>query len=109
MEIELLERKNGRHPFHAVLNGHISTEDQQQINEFADKGLDYRPQPPPAYESLSYDDMVGARMLKRAHELCDVDPDMRLNVIAGEFPYVSLLKAHLQKKADEPGREARGL
>lgn len=35
-EIELLERANGNSPFHAALNGHISTQNQEQINGFAD-------------------------------------------------------------------------
>ena len=101
--------KPNRTPFVATLNGHISTENQKQINGFVDEGLGFRPKPPSPYKPPAYDDMVGTRMLKRAHELCAVAPDQRLGIIAGEFPYVSLLQTELKKKSDEIKKEVHGM
>ena len=94
-EIQLLNRARGRSEYVSALNGHISTDNQKQINGFVDEGLGYIPNPPTPYMPPTYDDLVGARMLKRVGELCDVHPDHRLAYIADEFPYVSLLQAEM--------------
>ena len=48
-------------------------------------------------------------MLNRAHQLCNVDPQQRLSLIAKEFPYVSLLQVGLRQKADEIMQEVTGI
>ena len=98
LEIEQFNLNAGKSPFFAGVYGHVSTENQQQLNGFVDGGVHYKPVLRNMYKQPTPSDMVETRLFQRAHELCDVEPGMRLNIIGKEFPYISLLKAELEEK-----------